>query len=215
MTRDELKKILEKEDDLGTKISDILDAFHLELEAEKTKTPNEKQRADNLQEQVDADATTIADLKKDTAGNDKLQEKITNHENTIAKLQQQLTQSRMDSAITVALTKAGARNNKAAAALLDVDKIQIADDGTVTGLDEQIKSLSKDKDTAFMFKQDPEPSQDTELNQKQDAPQQNYVGMNGSAAKPISLGEQMAQRARNKATNTLPEGAQSMWKGME
>lgn len=213
MTRDDLRKILETENDLGTKISDILDAFHLELEGEKTKTLTEKQRADNLQEQVDANATTIAELKKDTAGNEKLQEKITNHESTIEKLQQQLKQSRLDSAITVALTKAGARNNKATAALLDIDKIKINDDGTVTGLDDQIKSLAKDKDTAFMFnQQQEEPSQETN---KQDAPQQNYVGMNGSATPPVSLGEQMAQRAKSKNTATLPDGAVSMWKGFE
>lgn len=53
--------------------------------------------------------------------------------------------------IEIALLKAGARNIKAAAALLEPESISIDENGNVSGLDEQIERLKKDEESAFLF----------------------------------------------------------------
>lgn len=58
---------------------------------------------------------------------------------------------KMDAAVDAALTAAKAKNLKAARALLDLDKAELADDGTVKGLTEQIEKLKAGDDTKFMF----------------------------------------------------------------
>lgn len=47
--------------------------------------------------------------------------------------------------------EAGAKNVKAARALLNLDGAELQDDGAVKGLKEQIKELKKNADTEFLF----------------------------------------------------------------
>ena len=58
---------------------------------------------------------------------------------------------KIDAAIDTALTEAKAKNLKAAKALLDMEKITLNDKGEISGLSEQIKSLTGSKDTSFIF----------------------------------------------------------------
>lgn len=58
---------------------------------------------------------------------------------------------KVDAAVDAALTSAKAKNLKAARALLDLDKAELSDDGTVKGLAEQIEKLKAGDDTKFMF----------------------------------------------------------------
>ena len=58
---------------------------------------------------------------------------------------------KVDAAVDAALTAAKAKNLKAARALLDLDKAELTDDGTVKGLDAQIQKLVTGDDTKFMF----------------------------------------------------------------
>ena len=58
---------------------------------------------------------------------------------------------KVDAAVDAALTAAKAKNLKAARALLDLDNVELADDGTVKGLAEQIQKLVAGDDTKFMF----------------------------------------------------------------
>lgn len=63
--------------------------------------------------------------------------------------QDSMNQFKLDSAIEMALTTAKARNPKAVRSLLDGGKLKLNEDGTVSGLDEQIKAI-KESD-AYMF----------------------------------------------------------------
>lgn len=65
----------------------------------------------------------------------------------------QMKAQRLESAVEMALTTAKAKNNTAAKALLAdfMSKAEIAEDGTVKGLEEQVKKLAEAKDTAFLF----------------------------------------------------------------
>ena len=58
----------------------------------------------------------------------------------------------------MALTNSKAKNNTAVKALLAdfIGKAEIADDGTVKGLDDEVKKLVEGKDTAFLFDKAPE-----------------------------------------------------------
>jgi glutamine synthetase adenylyltransferase len=62
-----------------------------------------------------------------------------------------LKQLKIDSAVDVALLKASAKNNKAVKALLELDKVNITQDGNIEGLDEQIKTLTQAEDSRFLF----------------------------------------------------------------
>ena len=66
----------------------------------------------------------------------------------------EIKQLKIDNAIESALTGAKAKNNLAVKALLkDLDKIEIAEDGTIKGLAEQIESLQKSDEYLFEAKE--------------------------------------------------------------
>lgn len=58
---------------------------------------------------------------------------------------------RLDNALDIALMSAGAKNNKAVKALLNLDGAKIGEDGKVVGLDEQLKALKSAADSSFLF----------------------------------------------------------------
>ncbi len=62
-----------------------------------------------------------------------------------------IKQLRLDSAIEAALVGAKAKNVKAVKALLELDKAELNEDGTVKGLAEQLKALAESPDTGFLF----------------------------------------------------------------
>jgi hypothetical protein len=65
----------------------------------------------------------------------------------------ELKQLKAENAIKAALTTSKAKNPKAARALLDIDidKVEFNDDGTIKGLDAQIKKLTEAEDSKFLF----------------------------------------------------------------
>lgn len=65
-----------------------------------------------------------------------------------------IKQLKIDNAVEAALIAAKAKNVKAAKALLDLTNPELAEDGTVKGLAEQISRLTKDKETGFLFDAD-------------------------------------------------------------
>lgn len=101
--------------------------------------------------------TQLETLKKASGDTKALQDQITqlqadnkkkdtDHANEIKAL-------KISNAVDVALTNAKAKNNTAVKALLAafLEKAELADDGTVKGLDDEIGKLTKGEDTAFLF----------------------------------------------------------------
>ena len=108
-----------------------------------------------LKAQVSERDGQIETLKKSAGDNTELQNQITalqeankqkdkDHANEIKAL-------KISNAVDVALTNAKAKNNTAVKALLAafLEKAELADDGTVKGLDDEIGKLTKGEDTAF------------------------------------------------------------------
>lgn len=58
---------------------------------------------------------------------------------------------KIDSAVETALAAAKAKNPKAVKALLELEKAELSDDGSVKGLEEQIKKLIEAQDSSFLF----------------------------------------------------------------
>lgn len=101
---------------------------------------------------------------------------------------------KVDTAVELALTAAKAKNVKAVKALLELDNAELAEDGTVKGLAEQIKKLSESEDSGFLF--------------EQGKPSQNFKGFKpgesgdnppsgGKAPKDMSYDELCAYLAEN------------------
>ncbi len=90
--------------------------------------------------------------------NEELTKKISELEETNKKAAAahaaEISELKINAAIDRAMTAARAKLPKAVRALLDMDKIKIDDSGSVVGVDEQIKALSKSENTSFLFEAD-------------------------------------------------------------
>lgn len=109
---------------------------------------NEKKRLEG--EITDRDSQLDA-LKKTAGDNETLNRQI-------EELQAANKAIKLDAAVEKALTSAKAKNLTAVKALLeDLDKAELSSDGTVKGLEEQIKKLQKADDTKFLFEEEEKP----------------------------------------------------------
>ena len=68
---------------------------------------------------------------------------------------------KIETALDTALTTARAKNIKAVKSLLDLEDADLAKDGTIKGLADQIKKLAEGEDTSFLF--DVEPDDDSKV----------------------------------------------------
>lgn len=128
----------------GQEVNPLQDQIH-NLTAERDGYVKQLGERDNQLKDLSAKAkgneelqATIDELKKSA------QEAETNYHNELAKQQKFF-------AIDKALTGAGALNNKAVSALLDLDKVEMKD-GSLTGLDEQLTALQESD--SYLFKQE-------------------------------------------------------------
>lgn len=98
-----------------------------------------------LQKTVKERDKQLADLQKAAAGNEELQKQIAELQKQNAEQAKahkaELAQLKLDNAIDGALTAAGAKNNKAARALLDLSGVKLGEDGKLAGFDEQLTAL--------------------------------------------------------------------------
>ena len=106
--------------------------------------------------------TQLETLNKSGADAAALQEQITQLQADNAQKDKdhaaELKALKISNAVDLALTNSKAKNNTAVKALLAdfIGKAEIADDGTVKGLDDEVKKLVEGKDTAFLFDKAPE-----------------------------------------------------------
>lgn len=99
----------------------------------------------------------LEELKKASGDTKALQDQITQLQADNKKKDEdhanELKALKIGNAVELALTGAKAKNNTAVKALLAgfLDAAELAEDGTVKGLDDEIKKLVEGKDTAFLF----------------------------------------------------------------
>ena len=146
-----LKKVEGLTDDVAEKVLKAFEGY-----VPKTRFDEVNEAKKNAEALVKERDTQIEKLKQDNKGNEDLK-------NQIAKLQDdnkkaveakdaEIKKIKIDNAVNTALIGAGAKNTKAVLALLKLDDAELADDGTVKGLSEQIDALKKAEDSSFLFK---------------------------------------------------------------
>lgn len=121
--------------------------------------------------EVDSITSERDKLKTDLADRDKQLETLKNSTGDVEAMKKQIAdlqaenktkdethaaemkQLKVDAAVSSALSAAKAKNEKAVKALLELDpeKIELLDDGSIKGLDDQIKKLTESDDTKFLF----------------------------------------------------------------
>lgn len=101
--------------------------------------------------QLKSEVTTLkSDFEKLTATNEKNEELVKQIESMQKEsnkrekeYEKTLHTQRVNSALDLALVTAKAKNTKAVKALLDLDKAELNEDGTIKGLDEQLKAVAE------------------------------------------------------------------------
>lgn len=140
-------------DEQATKVMEALNgAFVPKSRFNEVNT--ELQNAKNTIKERD---TQLEELKKSTGDVKALNEKITALQTANAEQKKahdaEMKGLKISNAVEMALTTAKAKNNVAARALLAefLTKAELAEDGTVKGLDAEIKKLVDGESTAFLF----------------------------------------------------------------
>lgn len=151
---------------------------------------NLKAENDALTKQVKDRDTQIDGLKKSAGDNEELKKQIeTLQADNKAKDEahaKELTQLKIDGAVEKALTDSGAKNIKAAKALLDLTDAKLADDGTIKGLTEQIQKLQADEGSKFMFN----------TTEQKNTQQQTFTGFQPGTSTTVPDSKQAGYEAR-------------------
>jgi len=118
-----------------------------------TQVTNLNAEVETLTGQIAERDAQITQLSENNQGNTELQEQIANLQRDLeardTEAQTALSNTRLDYEIRLGLQSAGARNVTAASALLDRNAIRFGEDGTIVGLDEQIKTIQEANDYLF------------------------------------------------------------------
>ena len=150
---------------------------------------NLKAENETLSRQVKDRDKQIDTLKASAGDNEELKKQIeTLQADNKAKDEahaKELTQLKIDAAVEKALTDGGAKNVKAAKALLDLTDAKLSDDGTIKGLAEQIQKLQTDEGSKFMFNVTEQPQQ-----------QQTFTGFQPGTSTTVPDSKQAGYEAR-------------------
>lgn len=130
--------------------------------AEELKGYIPKTRLDEVIKERDTYKTTLSDrdkqledLKKSSGDNEALKTQIADMQKANAEAikakDAEIAKIKLDNAVEKALAEGKAKNTKAVMALLNLEGAELAEDGTVKGLAEQIDKLKADEGTSFLF----------------------------------------------------------------
>lgn len=97
---------------------------------------------ENLTKQHGESTTLIEQLKKDNAGNEGLQQKITEYETKVQQLETELEQTKIESALKVALLEANVTDvDYLSFKIKEKGEVKLGDDGKIKGIDDTIAAL--------------------------------------------------------------------------
>ena len=154
MKKEELMKLEGMTEEMATKIA--------EMSADELKGMIPKSRLDEVIMERDNAKKDHADVLKQLGALQKESGNLDDLKNQIQKLQDDAKESekahadeiktlKINNAVDNALMGAKALNVKAVKALLDLEKAELDEDGTVKGLADQIKNLQTAEDSKFLF----------------------------------------------------------------
>ena len=153
---------MKKEDFTAAGVTEELAQKLAELSAEELKGYVPKERFNEVNEaKKNAEALVkerdgqIETLKASSGDNEALKKQIEDlqaaNKSAAEKYDADLKQLRLDNAVDKAITAANGKNAKAIKALLDLEKVEVLEDGTTKGLTEQLEVLTKAEDSSMLF----------------------------------------------------------------
>ena len=162
------REFLEKQGLNADQISAIMAQYGKDVNGIKdgyeSKLSSLNSNVETLKGQVTDRDKQIKDLSSAAKDNEELKEKFANAQKEIAesdkKYKAQLLDQKKDFAIQQALTKAGAYNNKAVMAIMDMDQISVDDKGNILHVDDAIKAAQEAFPQGFKVqekKEEPKP----------------------------------------------------------
>lgn len=148
MTKEELKALGLTEEQITKVTEDYETNYVTKVAYEEKKT--ELSKRDKEVKTMTAELNT---LKKDAGKDGELTAKIESLQKAAkereATYQKELNELKLTNAVEVALMNAKAKNTKAVRALLSLDDAEMKEDGTVKGLDKQLKALIESEPYLF------------------------------------------------------------------
>lgn len=186
MRRDFLKQLGIEDKEIIDKILDEhssdIGKIKGELESTKNTLTEVQGQLDNKTKELEkaiADGEKVAELTK------QIETLKTDHEAEIGKLKSSHTELQKTHAIENGIRNAKGRNIKAIMGVLDLSKVTMGEDGTLNGLDDQLESLKKSDETAFLFNVKESPSGTT--------PADNQGGGNGGVPTGLTFNDAIAK----------------------
>jgi hypothetical protein len=152
MKKEELMKLEGMTEELATKIAEM-SAEELKETVPKTRLNEVIAERDNAKKDRDDVVKQLGQLQKETGDvqslKDKIQELQDNAKESEKAHAAEIQTLKINNAVDTALIGAKALNTKAVKALLNLEKAELAEDGTVKGLADQITALQKSDSYLF------------------------------------------------------------------
>lgn len=145
---------------------------------------------EQLNEELKKANDTIKSLQKSNQENESLQTLISEYKSEISTLKEQHAKDQISHYTTLKLKDNGAINTQAVLPFIDLNKGSINQDGSITGIDEQIDSVINNEELAFLFKSKEEVIPKTQIEQPIRG---GYEPVNGGGDTEKSLGQIMAE----------------------
>lgn len=134
-------------------IRSVMAEYGKEINPLKQAQANAEQERDSLKSQLEDVNGQLSEAQKNSKKGSELQGQLKDlqkqFDDSKAKAEEQLQATKKDYEIAAALSKAGAKNDKAVKALLDTEKVNFDDNGKLIGLSEQLEAVKKDNDFLF------------------------------------------------------------------
>ena len=134
-------------------IRSVMAEYGKEINPLKQAQASAEQERDSLKSQLEDVNGQLSEAQKNSKKGSELQGQLKDlqkqFDDSKAKAEEQLQATKKDYEIAAALSKAGAKNDKAVKALLDTEKVNFDDDGKLIGLSEQLEAVKKDNDFLF------------------------------------------------------------------
>lgn len=188
-------------------IRSVMAEYGKEINPLKQAQANAEQERDSLKSQLEDVNGQLSEAQKNSKKGSELQGQLKDlqkqFDDSKSKAEEQLQATKKDYEIAAALSKAGAKNDKAVKALLDTEKVNFDDNGKLIGLSEQLEAVKKDND--FLFADENESNPKPTITSKGNP---NPDGGNGNKAlADYSYQELVALKTDNPAQyQTLVEG---------
>lgn len=148
MKREELKELGLTDEQIGS----IMALHGVTVNELNSRVSTAEQQATQYQEQLEKNQNELNDFKANAKGNEDLTKQLEDLQSRFDEIktssEQQIADLKKSSAIDLALTQAGAKNIKAAKALLDSESLELTDEG-LKGLDDQLAALKENDGYLF------------------------------------------------------------------